>query len=259
MPSRCDVRVARIAVCCSALWTLLPGLSASAAEVTLSNDSTAGGVPSSPGIFFIPGEEAAAWLTSTCNGDIVAAQVYWTSQFGGNPSSQEADITLYAAGTFPAPGAILPNQGAGQAVIVAPVLLDTTLNEYRFLDPPVNSTPLRVPVVSGQTVVVSLEFLNQSSGNPFASGPGFDTDGCQAGRNAVLANPGGWADACPQGVTGDWVIRAVVDCTAAGVPAAPPWGLVALALALVVAGVLAAAPPAGSRATAARRLATPRR
>jgi hypothetical protein len=118
------------------------------------------------------------------------------------------------------------------------VLNDTTLNEFRFLDPPTNAVGLSAPVTTGQAFVVSLEFLNQSSGNPFASGPGFDQDGCQPGLNAVEASPGGWVDACVTGVTGDWVIRAVVDCA----PVAPATSFparIVLAASIVLGAALA--------------------
>jgi hypothetical protein len=87
-------------------------------------------------------------------------------------------------------------------------------------------------VTQGQTFVVSLEFVNQSSGNPFASAPGLDTDGCQNGFNAGNIQPGGWTDLCLSGLPGDLVIRAVVDCTAPAVPAASPFGLLLLTAAL---------------------------
>ena len=35
---------------------------------------------------------------------------------------------------------------------------------------------------------------------------------CQATKNAVFVLPGGWFNACALGVTGDWVIRLVIDC-----------------------------------------------
>ena len=72
---------------------LLPEGVAHAAELTVSNDSTLNGVPSTVANFFIPGEEAAAWLTSPCNGDVVAAQIYWTSMFGGNPARIGKSVT----------------------------------------------------------------------------------------------------------------------------------------------------------------------
>jgi len=202
-----------------------------AAEVVVKNDSTLAGGPSTVANFFLPGESTASWLTATCNGDVVAMQVYWASQFGGTPAQLEQALTLFAAGTFPTPGAAL-------ATIPGPTLSDGVVNEFRFLDPPTNAVPLQVPVTSGQTFVVSLKFLNQSSGNPFAPSVTFDQDGCQAGANAVDASPGGWSDACVLGVTGDWVIRAVVDCAPA--PAVPtlgwPAGVLVLLAALAATG-----------------------
>jgi hypothetical protein len=41
-----------------------------------------------------------------------------------------------------------------------------------------------------------------------------DNDGCQAGKNGIFAIPGGWFSSCVLGVSGDFVIRAVVDCEA---------------------------------------------
>ncbi|UCH82578.1 MAG: hypothetical protein JSW50_08810, partial [Candidatus Latescibacterota bacterium] len=53
---------------------------------------------------------------------------------------------------------------------------------------------------------VTLEFLNQNANDPFAPSMVHDGNGCQGGTNVVFAIPGGWADACLLGVTGDWVI-----------------------------------------------------
>jgi hypothetical protein len=225
-------------VVCAVVLALAMAAPASATVATLSNDSIGGGAPSGPGNYFIPGEEVAARLTSTCDGFLVEAQVYWLSQFGGAPASLETDITIYAAGTHPTPGAVLTNQGGSPAVIVAPTLLDGVMNSFRFLDPPLDTTPLRVPVTTGQSVVVSLEHLNQNSGNVFAPGVGYDA-ACQGGLNSVKAVPGGWLDACGQGVPGDWVIRAVVDCEGVSLPSSTPHGLAVLAMLLVAAGISA--------------------
>jgi hypothetical protein len=201
-----------------------------AAEVVESNDSTAAGIPSTVANLFVVGESTAAWLTASCTGDIVAMQVYWASQFGGQPPQLEQALTLFAAGIFPTPGATL-------ASIPGPTFADGVVNEFRFLDPPVNSVPLQVPIVSGQGFVVSTQFANQSAGNPFASSVTYDQDSCQAGANAVDVIPGGWNDACPLGVTGDWVIRAVIDCAQPAVPALDTPGYLALLLSLSAAGI----------------------
>ena len=52
---------------------------------------------------------------------------------------------------------------------------------------------------------MTLEFLNQNAGDIFAPSVVHDGNGCQPGKNVVLAMPGGWNDACLLGVTGDWV------------------------------------------------------
>jgi len=186
---------------------------------------------------FLAGESVAAWLTSTCDGELVAVQVEWDSNFGGNPAQLEQSISVFAPGAFPTPGPVLLTQGGSPAVIVTPSLVDGVVNEYRYLDPPSNTSPLRIAVSNGQQLVVSLKFLNQSSGSPFSSAPTHDADGCLPGRNAVDVLPGGWSDACPLGVTGDWVIRAVVDCADA-VPAAPAWSRGAVAALLLIVGAL---------------------
>jgi hypothetical protein len=202
------------------------------AEVVHLNDSTVGGTPSTVANVFIPGESAASWLTASCNGDIVAMQVYWASQFGGAPTQVEQALTLFSAGTFPTPGASL-------ASIPGPTLSDGVMNEFRYLDPPINSIPLQIPVSSGQDFVVSVQFFNQSSGNPFAPSVTYDQDGCQTGANTADVIPGGWFDACLLGVSGDWVIRAIVDCEEPPpVPALDEPGRLALALTLLACAML---------------------
>lgn len=184
------------------LFVAAPG-SLSATEILLRHDTVPAGGSNNPLNTFIVGEQAASWHTSPVNGDIVGVQIQWDSTFGGNPPSQEFAVYVYGGGTFPTPGPLL-------AQIVAPVLSDMSANEMRHLDPPANTVPLQVPVTSGQTFVVALEFFNQNAGNVFASSVEFDQDGITPGVNAVYALPGGWLDAGPQGVLGDFGIRAIV-------------------------------------------------
>ena len=175
-----------------------------ATEITVKNDSIPAAGSGMPLLAFVPNEQAAAWLTMPATGDIVGVQVLWASLFGGNPSSQELGIHIYAAGNFPTPGGLLGS-------VTGPLLVDGSVNEFRYLDPPTNSVALQIPLSAGQTFVVAIEFLNQSSGNPFATGVEYDSDGCQTGKNSVFAIPGGWSDACLLGVTGDLGIRAIVN------------------------------------------------
>ena len=69
----------------------LTGLAAGG-DVTLQNDSNAG---FSPCLCYIPGEEAAAWLTSPCTGNITEVQIGWGSPFGGAPDQLEMEIRIY--------------------------------------------------------------------------------------------------------------------------------------------------------------------
>ena len=159
---------------------------------------------------FVAGERGASWLTSPCDGNIVAVQIFWLSATGGTGQTLGDSIDIYRSGTFPTPGAL------AQA-IEGPVLSDGAINEYRFLDE--NSTvPLIVPVTSNETFVVAYTF----SENPPGSGPSLavDSNGIVSGRNAIYAQltPGNffWLSSESFSVPGDWVIRAVVDCQAAG-------------------------------------------
>jgi len=183
---------------------LVPGLTVTSlgVEIVVQNDRLVDNSTAAVQAGFVAGESAAAWLTSPCDGNIVAVQILWRSQFGGAGQSIEDSITIFDVGTFPQPGAQLE-------LLEGPVLTDGVLNEFRFLDE--NMTiPLSVPVSTGQTFVVSLRFFNTPG--VFGASVTTDTNGCQAGRNAINASPGGWLNLCSFGASGDFVIRAVVDC-----------------------------------------------
>ena len=191
-----------LAVCAAVV--AISSTTSSAVEVLLRNDTLPVGGANNPLLSFVPGEQTASWLTAPGAGSIVGVQVQWGSLFGGNPTTQERFINIYAGGTFPTPGPLL-----GQ--IPNPMLVDGSNNEFRHLDPPTNSVPINFPIAAGQSVVVALEYLNNNSGGgPFVSGVEFDTDGnIQPNKNAVFAVPGGWIDAIPAGVLGDFGIRAI--------------------------------------------------
>jgi uncharacterized repeat protein (TIGR01451 family) len=178
-----------------------------ASEVTVQNDSLADGDSGTIQAGFVAGEEAAAWLTSPCTGNIVAAQIFWRSLFGTAPVSVENAVNIYRSGTYPIPGALAQQ-------ILGPVLTDGVLNEYRYLDEN-NTIPLVVPVVQAETFVLSLAFAEAPDPT---QGPSVvnDSDGIEPNRNAIYAFLGGntyqWFPNTTLGVNGDWVIRAVVDC-----------------------------------------------
>jgi hypothetical protein len=151
---------------------------------------------------FVQNEEAAVWLTSPCDGNIVAFRIFWRSFLGGAQPSVEDSIRVYNEGTFPNPGTI-------KEELLAPALLDGGLNEFRYQDE--NQTiPISIPVSAAEEFVVSLRFFNDSP----ALGPSilFDDDGLTPQKNAVRVNGNTWRSNEFLGVSGDWIIRVVIDC-----------------------------------------------
>ncbi len=193
----------------SLLASLLSG-TATAAEMTVKNDSLTDFSSAIIESGFVAGEKGASWLTSPCDGNIVAVQIFWLSATGGTGQLLGDSIDIYRSGTFPTPGALAQQ-------INGPLLSDGVINEYRFLDDN-NTVPLIVPVTNNETFVVAYKF----SETPPNSGPSLavDADGIHTGRNAIYAQLSGpnyaWFSSESFLVSGDWVIRAVVDCQAGG-------------------------------------------
>ena len=173
-------------------------------EVVVRNDSLSNGDTAAICPCFVEGEEAAVWLTSPCDGNIVAIQIFWKSLTGGAQVSLEDSIIVYEGGNFPNPGPIKDD-------FLAPALQDGGLNEFRYEDE--NQTiPISIPVEAGEEFVVSLKFYNSNNTDPLLPSVVSDAQDCQNGKNAVKINGSFWANACALGVSGDWVIRAVIDC-----------------------------------------------
>jgi len=176
---------------------LLLAAGAGGQEVTVQNDTVTDFGNATIQAGFVADESAAAWLTSPCAGDILRVQILWLSVTGGAPDTLGDSIRVFGAGAFPVPGAELSS-------LIGPILADGYFNEFT-LDAP-------VPVDQGETFVVSFRFYE----SPPPQGPSVvtDTDGCQAGKNGIYAMPpGSWYNACALGVTGDFAIRAVVQCS----------------------------------------------
>lgn len=197
-----DLRLAIVAFAASG------SLGVHAAEVTVQNDSLSGFSSAVIVQGFSAGEKVASWLTSPCNGNLRAVQVFWRSPAGTSGETIHTAIEILRAGSFPTPGALAETIGG-------PVLTDGVLNEYRFLDENM-AIPLIVPVTADETVVVALVFDTAvGAGDPSVVR---DIDGNQSGRNGLLAEfpPGSgtylWFNSSTLGVNGDWVIRAVIDC-----------------------------------------------
>lgn len=187
----CGLFIFFVAVNC-----LFLGASVSAQEVILQNDTVTDFGNATIQAGFVGGEAASAWLTSSCDGSMVAVQILWLSTTGTGPDILEDSIVINNAGAFPIPGDQL-------AWISGPLLSDGFVNEFVL--------PVPVTVHLGSTYVVSLVFDDA----PPPTGPSVVTDinGCQGGKNGIFAiPPATWFSSCDLGVTGDFAIRAVVDC-----------------------------------------------
>jgi hypothetical protein len=162
------------------------------------------GPPAVPLLAFLAGEQVGAVFDVPADDypiEILRLGVGWGSQFGGNPSSLEQALHIYPAG--------LPNPGTAQFSLPGPVLIDGIINEFDI------SALAGNKIINSGPFTVALELANQSS-PPFGSAPMHDNMGCIAGRNAVFVIPDGWSDACPLGVTGNWVFHVVyrqLDCS----------------------------------------------
>lgn len=182
-----------------ALVVLLPFLSpALEAQTVVQNDSITDFGQVAIQVGFAAEEVAAAWLTSPCDGEITHVRVIWLSFLGGAPDTLGAWVRVFQEGTFPVPGAVLVD-------LPGPVLSDGFENEFLLPSP--------IPVNESQTFVVGFKFNTA----PPALGPSLptDVDGCQAGRNGIFVIPDDlWFSSCVLGVSGDFGLRAVVQCAA---------------------------------------------
>ena len=180
-----------------------------ASEVTVKNDSLTDFGTATIVWGFVAGEKAGSWLTSPCAGNLVAVQIFWRSPSGVAPFTIADSIDISRAGVFPQPGELALQ-------VLGPVLNDNALNEFRYLDEN-NTLPISVPVEQDETLVVAFTFAEAPAPS---SDPSVvrDTDGIQPDSNTIYADLGGgtfqWFPASTLGITGDWVIRAVIDCEA---------------------------------------------
>ncbi|NOS99481.1 MAG: hypothetical protein HOP29_02515 [Phycisphaerales bacterium] len=168
---------------------------------------------------FVEGEMAAVQLQAPAHWyplQILEVHIFWGS-FTNNGQPTVADsIRIFKGNTFPDPGPQI-------AVLEGPQLTEGFLNAFvleQFL-------PNDVIIESGK-FSIALEFADNNV-NDFFAGTVFSDrrvqnggNGCTPGKNMIFALPApggispGWHDACNLGggvgVSGDWLIRAVVRC-----------------------------------------------
>lgn len=175
-------------------------------------------------VCFVPGEQVMTILDTPAGGTatLTNIQIAWQSNFGGQPDTLEAAIIVYdmnqEGAANPATFAPLCPELEG-CILPGPVLADGFLNDFN-----VAAFDITLPE---SRFGIALEFLNQNSGNIFAPSVVSDTDGHNnvggVIRNWVKVIPGGWMSSQGLGVSGDWIIRAIVEVCDATAPC--PWDI----------------------------------
>jgi hypothetical protein len=212
------------------IWLVTFAGAAAAAEIIVQNDTLPPGTPVNGGPEApdppVPNVlRIGAVLTMPLDGTIVGVQVLWGSINGGAAPQQHSAINI----SFDTFG---QNPSVPLARIESPTFIDGGANEFRFLDPGTDLQPVAVPVVSGQNVLVDVEFTESLLGGP--SAPGILADAAiTLERNAFYFPPivQVWGDWAIVASAGDLAIRAIV------VPVPEPSAIV---LALLGAAGLAA-------------------
>jgi hypothetical protein len=180
---------------------------------------TGGGTTACP--CFAAGEEAGAVFPVPIEHypiEILRVGIGWGSLFGGNPAQIEQAVHIY--------NGQLPDPGVPVFTMPGPNMTDGVINEF-------NIEVLGDVIIEAAPVAATLEFAWANANNLYAPTLVHDGNGCQSPMNLIKAIPGGWLDACSEGVTGDWVFHLVyrqVDCvtgvddreyTVTSVPARP--------------------------------------
>ena len=180
------------------------------------------------------GEEQLVYLTSPCDGFIVAIDILVASGNGYFGQSVEQSLGLFEFGSCDGIGGLnrsftaLQQPGFGDAILIGPVLTVSpsvaTPHRFGFWDE--NQTlAMRVPVTAGQKFVISFEWgedwcTNGCTGGcaicSVYTGPFIPHDalGCTPCSNGVFGPPSG-LDTCFFPSSGNVIMRAIIECDVA--------------------------------------------
>lgn len=182
---------------CAAAAGLLVS-SAQAQEIELKNDSLVDGGTAAIQLGFVNNEIGCASFTVPAEHfplRLKRVQFFWISHQGNSSPSIQDSIRIYDSG-LPTPNLVFQSD--------PPQLIDGFLNEFdlSFFD---------ITFEDPTVITVGLAFADAPNGDTSKPSLVTDVDGCQPMRNPIFAIPGGWQDTCQFGVSGDWVIRAIIE------------------------------------------------
>jgi len=132
--------------------------------------------------------------------EILRIGIGWGSIMGGNIPQVERALFIY--------NGQLPDPGEPVFTLPGPQLADGVINEFNF-------EALGSFIIEAPPIAATLQFQIENLNNIYAPTLVYDGNGCQAGKNLIKAIPGGWTDACTEGLSGDWVFHLVyrqVNC-----------------------------------------------
>ncbi|MCB9837836.1 MAG: hypothetical protein H6813_00715 [Phycisphaeraceae bacterium] len=173
-----------------------PEAQARGADVTLQNDALIDGGSAILQFGFANGEIGAARYNidpGLFPIKIKRVQIFWASALSNGTQSLQDSILIYT-GNFN----LLAN-------LEGPVMTDGALNEFDL-------EPLNIVINSPTQLTVGLQFFDAPNGDVLKGTLATDNNGCQSGLNWVfIPGNGSWFNLCSFGVSGDLVIRTIID------------------------------------------------
>ena len=196
-------------------------------DVETKIDSLVDGSEANICVCFVSDEVAMTILDVPPGEDAILSkvQIFWESYFGGQPDSIEYAIVVFnlnqTGPVNPATFAPLCSEEQG-CILLGPVMQDGGLNQFEF-------RPSNIALPFNRFGIGLVFLTDQSKGNPFyipsvvSDDDGHNNKGGIV-RNWVFASGLGWYSSQALGVSGDWVIRALVEVCQEPTPPCP-WDL----------------------------------
>ncbi|MBI1850027.1 MAG: hypothetical protein HYR85_06755 [Planctomycetes bacterium] len=168
--------------------------------VTLQNDSLTNGSQAAVQAGFVAHDIGGAVFNPPSSAyplQVTHVQIFWRSLFGGAPDRLERAIRFYQGGAENPPNPQLV------FTLDAPQLTDGFLNDF-------DVTALNITYSHGP-FSIGLEFDDLIPRDLFTPSLVTDRDGCQPSKNILYDSANGRWFGCYPGISGDFVVRCVVE------------------------------------------------